>query len=1511
MVRSRTLRQLIVLAAAAAIAVASLPAPAMASSTPPPARAIGAADAPPAGPPDADPTTATLEVDLKYFTEPDFLLQAGNQRWEVRNRPAGTVAAGFGHTTDAIHDDLTATARYAPLGTGPSLLLGTIGSNRQALDVSTLIPGELRTYSWKVTRFDDASVEFEGPIEKGSPTHVIIGPNVDSPTGYVGGTVISDQGGVSFLVVRANGTVAKAQLGASLTLTQIADVGGAAVAAVSRSVSALNGAPRFGTITGQAPGASTLLVVWRADGQFVPIRIGVGTNGITKLNALSTLNVNLNATSVFTPATFDFDWNCVTASQNAGLIPLLTGGIATYLGCPAGHDGAAGNDTISLGRISLGVPVRPATGPEVRVLTSADYANEQASGLIYSPNIETKVETGCSYASQAVATGIVPVGSFDIRTVMGVTHLACVEPLSASARISEYLQPKNQMALAVLGDPLGRGAEKNQVTRAFQRKTFDHHYEPGGPGSKPDGTVPIQTITYLSITQPTIQLQFPCAQLVTRPVREGLYLDDCDQPTNPLVIPNGVAAAAVPSNWISYTIAAYATTTVGTAQQRRLVVLNTPAGVPLDRTYTNATTPPDVTVANLSWVVEPSPYLASDLTRILSEPDVDPSAFDVYAVPNANQPRLLLAQFVRPEWTTVRVDLGTAGPELEASPTVPIAVLQAPPLAGGMGQDENFTAGFGQSTVSGQETERSGSTNIGTHVGIEATATVGVGALGNHARMGGGASAEFEFMNTVENSIVKSVETEVGGTYYGTFDDHTIVTRAIDQWVWHGNIIRDPTGLAVGEPATYSVPIAPEIKQLSLSYLAEHEPGLYGPEGIYGKSLQRIVGSSKIGDPDSYRRGADLLSGEPPSILAGNGGPCKGGYVGPNIKTPFNGDLPQMISPENPFYDQVPPVPTGPNIIVSPRFTSTVDEGLSSEADIVISEATTRSLLTSLSYDFSVSAIGKLEAENDTGESSSVDIAVTAGVDAGWGTSAGVSDTLGSSSELTATIAGIPFGGPEFAAWRAANPWVAKEGYSWRMFLCKAQLGPIALGHEVWVQGYVTDLYSGVGGLDALAPIDLTAPADDTLVRAAVTPGPAAGAATSCTGGPNEFSWTQSEGTLRRTSLVFEDTLTASRRTRTVKEWAEPKAFLSTVKRNAADTTQGLVARPGCAAVDPGVFVDGAFYKATVVTDGFLPDESGEGDDSVSSDFISLQAEVWPPSVTLDLPAPIVGPDGTAKIQIQHPEDVVSLTYHVAIRNVATQEVIEEGDSDDTYVTAPLPAGTYEASVVGFNDHKKAGGARAETPVAEAQFTFVPNELVAQWSYDCGHVPCTTDDTFQFTDESIAGTATITKWAWNFGDGTTSSQANPTHRFAAPSPEIGYTVRLKVTDSQGRIRSLEQDITVDESRLPNLTIGDVKFNEKNAPAKATFKIRLSKASDQPITVTWKTGDGTAVAGKDYAAASGSVTFAPGETLKTITVKVLQDRKVESTESYKVRLKADAALVNLIDLLGTGKIVDDD
>ena len=91
-----------------------------------------------------------------------------------------------------------------------------------------------------------------------------------------------------------------------------------------------------------------------------------------------------------------------------------------------------------------------------------------------------------------------------------------------------------------------------------------------------------------------------------------------------------------------------------------------------------------------------------------------------------------------------------------------------------------------------------------------------------------------------------------------------------------------------------------------------------------------------------------------------------------------------------------------------------------------------------------------------------------------------------------------------------------------------------------------------------------------------------------------------------------------------------------------------------------------------------------------------------------------------------------------------------------------------------------------------------------------------------------------------------------------------------------------------------------------------FPVTLSHASAEPVEVAWSTTDGSATAGEDYTAASGSVTFAPGETEKTLTVATVGDALDEAPETFTLTLDSvTGAHLHETATSATGTVIDDD
>ncbi|MEB1550168.1 putative Ig domain-containing protein [Xanthomonas campestris pv. campestris] len=126
-----------------------------------------------------------------------------------------------------------------------------------------------------------------------------------------------------------------------------------------------------------------------------------------------------------------------------------------------------------------------------------------------------------------------------------------------------------------------------------------------------------------------------------------------------------------------------------------------------------------------------------------------------------------------------------------------------------------------------------------------------------------------------------------------------------------------------------------------------------------------------------------------------------------------------------------------------------------------------------------------------------------------------------------------------------------------------------------------------------------------------------------------------------------------------------------------------------------------------------------------------------------------------------------------------------------------------------------------------------------------------------------------------------------------------------VSDAQG------QGTIVNDDALPSLSIDDVSVNEGNSgTTTATFTVTLSAASGQTVSVNYASADGTATAGSDYVARSGTLTFAPGTTAQGVAITVNGDTAVEPNETFSVALSG-VSNASIARATGTGTIINDD
>jgi uncharacterized repeat protein (TIGR01451 family) len=164
----------------------------------------------------------------------------------------------------------------------------------------------------------------------------------------------------------------------------------------------------------------------------------------------------------------------------------------------------------------------------------------------------------------------------------------------------------------------------------------------------------------------------------------------------------------------------------------------------------------------------------------------------------------------------------------------------------------------------------------------------------------------------------------------------------------------------------------------------------------------------------------------------------------------------------------------------------------------------------------------------------------------------------------------------------------------------------------------------------------------------------------------------------------------------------------------------------------------------------------------------------------------------------------------------------------------------------------------------------------------------------------IPGSLTASLSIQIFGDAT----VEPDETFFV---NLGAATGATVVDNQG-VGTIIND---DGLPIPGIFISDVTVTEGNAgTVNANFAVQLTQTSSSNVTVDFATADGTATAGSDYVAKTGTLTILAGLTSGTITVTVNGDTTFEPNETFFVNL-TNPTNGNILDAQGLGTINNDD
>ncbi len=178
-----------------------------------------------------------------------------------------------------------------------------------------------------------------------------------------------------------------------------------------------------------------------------------------------------------------------------------------------------------------------------------------------------------------------------------------------------------------------------------------------------------------------------------------------------------------------------------------------------------------------------------------------------------------------------------------------------------------------------------------------------------------------------------------------------------------------------------------------------------------------------------------------------------------------------------------------------------------------------------------------------------------------------------------------------------------------------------------------------------------------------------------------------------------------------------------------------------------------------------------------------------------------------------------------------------------------------------------------------------PSTLPVQVSYDTITPTGTSDtDSVGFDYQSISGTLIftpgITQQSLNvpiIGD----KVAEPTKTFWL---KLSNAIQSTLGNNQGK------GVIIDNDRA-EMTLTPKVVIWEGAPESQTaiISVSLSVPSSEIVSVNYETGDETAKAGQDYTAVIGVLTFPPGSVVQTITVPIIDDKLIESTETFQLLL----------------------
>ena len=285
-----------------------------------------------------------------------------------------------------------------------------------------------------------------------------------------------------------------------------------------------------------------------------------------------------------------------------------------------------------------------------------------------------------------------------------------------------------------------------------------------------------------------------------------------------------------------------------------------------------------------------------------------------------------------------------------------------------------------------------------------------------------------------------------------------------------------------------------------------------------------------------------------------------------------------------------------------------------------------------------------------------------------------------------------------------------------------------------------------------------------------------------------------------------------------------------------------------------------------------------------------------------------VGETLTASIdEIEDADGLEHATFaYQWLSNDGTSDTDIEGATDSTYELVAADEGKTIKVRVTFTDD----GGTEETLVSEATdaVNTAPKGLPAiSGPVQVGETLTASIDEIGDADGLEHATFAY-QWLSNDGTSDTDIEGATDSTYTLAAADAGRTIKVQVTftDDGGTEETLVSEATDAVAAPPSgLSVADAEATEEEDAA-LDFVVTLDPAATAAVTVDYATADGTATAGSDYTATSGTLTFQPGDTEKTVSVPITDDAVDDGGETLTLTLSS-ASGADLGDAEATGTI----